>query len=296
MDRLEEKITPNFSMSYAKLIQLGDKSILNIERDKAMLLPYGITPEWVVDLSDKIVRLKNTKTDEELMYDVSLRVETRNATRESITDKLRTIIIKAQNTFPAGKARYRLFAVGALDSLKVENFYRISKRIWRAATGLLDDFGNKITQQELDDLNTEIVAYDSQIEDVEAAIQHRSEATEDRLELANQIYSLVTEAMDYGKDYWRDRNEAKHNDYIIYGSKSNTQPPPTVEKNRALDTTNFFFENDFTDTTTLLPQIGMPVIEQASKQGAIQTYVKATNATVASVRITKSYEILPVPQ
>lgn len=315
----KKEVVTIFSMSYASLIQLGDKADVNIMRDNLILLSYGITPTWQTGLSDKVTLLKDLKTDEEYMFDVSSAVELRNATRMSITDKLRTIILKAENTFPKGKARYRLFVVGTLDDFDVNNFYRISKRVWRSATSSLTAFGNKLTQQDLDDLNTEITAYDNQIEDVVVAIQNRDEATEDRIELANDIYTLITEVMDYGKDYWRDRDEAKYNDYVIYRRDNNVPAPVTVEKNIAVDTTDFFFNGDFTDTTdfeltllsgqsasicrgatptdscgtptTLLTQIGVPVVKQATELGATGAYIKATNpatnTAVSVVRIRK---------
>ena len=54
----------------------------------------------------------------------------------------------------------------------------------------------------------------------EDAIRLRDNATEDRIELGNELYKKIVELFDFGKDYWITRDEAKYNDYIISDTPS----------------------------------------------------------------------------
>jgi len=319
MGRRVPAIEPKFSMSYASLMQLGDKAADNATRDQTELASYGIDSDWISNLAAEVQALKDLPTDEEFMYDLSEVIEARDAKRLDVTDRLRTIITKAKNTFPEGSATYRRFLLGTLDGYETDRFYRIASRVWRTATKKLAAFGAKLTQIELDDLKAAIDDYDEKVDEVEDAIEDRDDATEDRAAQGNKVYGLVTEVMDYGKDYWRDRDESRYNDYVIYRRDTEEPEPQEEEKDVAIGGTETFFEGDFDDATDfeltllagtsaiicrgdnpsdpcpgpniLLDQLNNPIIKQASEIGATGTLIKATNPSgnpdVARVRIRK---------
>ena len=91
----------------------------------------------------------------------------------------------------------------------------------RLATKYLPSLTEKgLTQTIIDNLSTILLAFDSSIDSKAAAIENRDESTQERITIANTLYSQIAEVFDYGKEYYYPRDEAKYNDYIIYDSPS----------------------------------------------------------------------------
>jgi len=217
---------PIFSMSYSSLMQLGDKSIMLIERDAAELAVYAVNDAVKTNIAEKTQALKDLPTDEELLAAVSLNTEEKNKCAEDTRTAIRSITVRAKNLWGENSAKYKQFGVKGLDKMTDEDLFRCAKRVIRTASDYLSELSAKgLSQEEITQLNDVLLTFDDKIDTKNEAVRERDIAAEQRAELGNELYKLITEVFDYGKDYFYSRDEAKYNDYIIYDHAGGGKKP-----------------------------------------------------------------------
>lgn len=218
----KQESTSHFKMSYAALMQLGDKAEMLIDRDAAVLVTYGVNNDMKTQIVNKTQALKDLPTDEELLAIVSLRTEEKNKHADELKTAIRNITVRAKNFYGEDSAKYKQYGVKGLDKMTDDELYRCAKRVVRTATADLSELSAKgLTQDEITELSNLMQTFDDIIDAKDQAIRERDIATEQRIEEGNDLYKLISEVFDYGKNYWYSREEAKYNDYIIYDRVSN---------------------------------------------------------------------------
>jgi len=80
-------------------------------------------------------------------------------------------------------------------------------------------------------LTTQRETLDLAIDAQAKGISDRDVATEDRTEILNVLYRLLTKYAGIGQDIFSETDEAKYNDYVIYDTPSGLPEvvPPPVE-------------------------------------------------------------------
>ena len=217
----KNELKPDYNMSYSDLMQLGDEAVILANRDATELAVYGLTPAKISLLQLKTQELKDMRTDEELLAKVSIATVGKNDFADQVSNAVRSIMVRVKIEFSEKSPEYNSFGVKSLDKLTDNDLYRCAKRVIREATEYLPQLsGRGLTQGEIDDLENTAQTFDDKIDLKDTAIKNRDIATEQRIKLSNELYKLITEVFEYGKDWWYSREEAKYNDYIIYDQVS----------------------------------------------------------------------------
>lgn len=251
MKQEEVVFLPN--MSYGNLIQLVDSSISLGLRDIAELSKFGIDNEFIDTLKEKNLAFKNFPTDEEFkglsIKKTAKKDELRTAVHKGISD----IMIRVKNKYGMPSPDYNRFGTSGLYDESDSDFVRSSRRVTRLATEYLDELYNKgLRQAEIDELNEKINLFDNSIDIKDQSVKDRDTATQKRAAFANELYKLVNELCDYGKQVFYDSDEAKYNDYVIYANqnKSNAENSNGIN-NVTTNFTNGTTTNLNNNTTTI---------------------------------------------
>lgn len=222
----KNELKPIFNMSYASLMQLGDKTVQLIERDETELENYGVNDALKKEIMLKTEALKEMSSDEELLSEVSLQTSFKNKHAENIRNAIRMIAVRAKNIFGEKSPQYKRFGIKDMDKMNDNDLYRCAKRVVRTAESYLTELSAKgLKQDEIDALTNMAQIFDDSIDTKEQAVRMRDIATEERIRLANELYKLITEVFDYGKTHWHTREESKYNDYVVYESSSSSSKP-----------------------------------------------------------------------
>jgi len=226
----KEEPKTDFNFSYAALEQLGDKADDLMDRDATELADYGVDATYRTDLAAKTQALKEHPTDEELQGTVSEATEIKNAASDTLKVSIRGVMVRVKQVFKVGSAKYKQFGTKGLDDMTVNELVRCGRRVSRMATKYLTELAPKgVTATMITDLDTLIGAMDDAIDDLDTANRDRNVATQERVDMANDLYANIVELFDFGKDHWYTRSEAKYNDYIIYNvAGGGATPPATV--------------------------------------------------------------------
>jgi hypothetical protein len=224
-----KEVKSNNNLSQAGLMQLADDFSNLAERDLVLLAILGVTAEMLAALRTKNEEYKNMPADTELLASVSMFSATKDTHAENVRETLRMISARVRKVFSENSAEYRSFDIQSFSRLNDETLYRIGKQIVRVARQHLQQLAVKgQTAEELDTLEADLLQFDKDIDNVKEAYRLREQATQSRTLLGNEIYTIISEISDSGKEYWVSRDKVKYNEYIIYDTPTGHKTGTTV--------------------------------------------------------------------
>ena len=261
----------NYSMTDAKLIQVADEKLFNLTRDAAEFSARGYDNAMITSIKSKRTAFDSFPSDIYLNGDRQIATQNKNAARELVEAKTRTVQLAANQTF-RNAGTVSKFGISALSTLTDDEAIRNAKNAYRAATDYLSDLTPKgITAAFL-------AAYLSAIEDFDlkkdlqnVAENNRDEATENRINLGNELYTAIVDLCAVGKDIWYNVSEAKYNDYVLYDNQQGA-PDSSKDDTLAPGETKAYFSGQIDATT----QIRVSITSAAGKllvyaSGSVQT-------------------------
>jgi hypothetical protein len=227
------EIKPNFTMSYAELVQLGDRSSALIANDLLALALFGVSAADQTFISTETNALRNFPTDQELLGTQSILTAVKDENRSILKKQVSNIMIRIKIIFGQNSPQYNRYDTTDMHSCNDADMVRIADRVYRVA---IEDFAalttRGLTQQELDDMLTQNRLFDKSIDDKEKAVRDRDRAQQQRVDMANTLYAKIVEVFECGKAVF-ESDPARQNDYVIYDSPSKPEDktkkaPPIV--------------------------------------------------------------------
>jgi len=224
----------NFKISYAELSMLSHQSYDTIMRDITEFEHFGISSNEVEALKSQAEELDNTPKDEELqgvVMDITI-------SKNEIAEQVRMLIRKSTTfiklVYNPSTGVYKSLDVESLSRKNDYELYNTAFGVVRISRLKADDFSPN-----LQDVATELEAAANQLlqkkKERHFAIQNRDIATQARVELANSLYSKLSKLTSLGREIWIEQDEAKYNDYVIYGSsqkKPDNSPPNSEDQDQ----------------------------------------------------------------
>lgn len=202
-----------------------------MERDMDQFVKYGFSIEEANLLDNRISLFQELLTDAELEGDIMIATEKKNKLSEAIRDKIRNIILRIENKFGTESAQYKRFMAASVSKLPDEKLLRTTKRVVRIARLYQEEFEPAgLTASDIDELKQVNDEFESSFESQDDATANRDIGTMTRIDEANAIYELIAKICNAGKVIWKDKNEAKYNDYIIYDTPSGKAEAPIDEE------------------------------------------------------------------
>ena len=246
-----EELKPVFTLTYADLMQLGDKTERLIKRDSADLALYGVDNGILNNIALLTKTFKEYPSDAELLGLVSEATKDKDKKRTIIHIQMSAIMIRVKNKFGISSATYKRFSTSELSNLSDEEMVHTARRVVRLATEYLPALSEKgLTQDMIDTLSTDTVIFDNSIDAKASAVEIRDRSTQERVTIANNLYTAISEIFDYGKEHYYTRDEAKYNDYLIYEYSTDSSSTKRSAKLDATNNSNFDTTNDTEYTVT----------------------------------------------
>ncbi len=227
MSKKEEAVRA-YNFADASLMQLADEVVSNGTRDSAELTPQGVTAARLGDLAALNDTFRDMEDDEEWAGLVSEKAEDKDAALAVCEAGTRNIRRMVSNVFGEQSAKYRRFGFTGINDLKDADRIKAYFRVWRRASDLTTELAPEgLTATVLADFRTACETADDAYDALVDTINDRDIATEERIELGNEIYAEVVKICNTGKTYWFDKEEAKYNDYVITPSGTTANQPPS---------------------------------------------------------------------
>ena len=226
----KESPTLNFRIHIGVFYTLMMAKLGFVKRDKIEFAKRGVTEADITATENLLTEFSEIPTDDELL---GLQI---NATKDKDkkSDVLRAsiseVIDRAANKYGNNSGYYRQFGVNSLSGIDGGELSTAARRVRRVGSNMATELASEgLTPEMLATLKKDTENYDIALATSEDANSKREIATEDRIEKANAIYTIMSKYCGKGKQIWVSVNEAKFNDYVIYdtpsGTKDETTPP-----------------------------------------------------------------------
>ena len=223
-------VTRTYNLTDAVLKQKADEYLNLLDRDNTEFSARGYNAGKKTEFEKARKNVDTFPSDETLDAQKIGLTADKDAARSTLEKRMRTIFNMAANAFGTQSAIYRSFGNADISRMPDAELARTYKIMVTAATQNLNDLTDEgLSQQMIDDVSTQGVAFDDSIDEVARGISDRDVATEGRVETLNKLYALLVKYAGIGQDIFYEENEAKYNDYVIYDTPSGLPTEPPVE-------------------------------------------------------------------
>ncbi len=221
-----------FHLTDAVLKQKADEFINLLDRDIAEFADRGYTPEKKAELIDARNAVEAFPSDEQLEEIKVELTEQKDRARSALEKSMRTILNMAENAFGFGSAKHREFGASDVSRQPDAELVRNARIMSATAEKYLKNLASEgLTADKIDTLIEQRDTLDLALDAQAKGISDRDVATEDRIEVLNALYRLITKYAGIGQDIFLETDEAKYNDYVIYDTPSGLPeetPPPVI--------------------------------------------------------------------
>ena len=215
----KENLVREYRFTDAELYSQAGNFISSAERDQEQFTPRGYTAERLQGLTQMCADFLGIRQDVQLLGDVMVAIEARDAVAEELRVHLRSVRTMALNALGQQRAAYRAFGFAGMDGLNAEALWFRGRRVVRQATANMDDLAPEgLTPARLEAINQTLERLLQAITACEEADAGRDKVTEQRVEAGNALYREIVRLCNTGKDLWISTNEALYNDYVIYNT------------------------------------------------------------------------------
>jgi hypothetical protein len=228
-----KELQRDFNLSDSELALYASNLVGFMTRDAAEFAARGVNAAAITALEAKGNEFEAFPTDAEYQGLVTIATEDKDADREQLHVDIRGITDRAMLKWGEDSGRYKRFDVKNLTKLADKDLHFAARRVVRIGTIYLADLAAEgLTQAMLDALTALAQSFEDNLNDLRDAIAVRDEKTEERIELGNELYALVSKYCEIGKVIWKETSEAKYNDYIIYPTEHHgLSKPQNVDAN-----------------------------------------------------------------
>jgi len=221
-----------FHLTDAVLKQKADEFINLLDRDIAEFTERGYSPEKKAELIEARNAVESFPSDEQLEAIKVELTEQKDRARRALEKSMRTILNMAENTFGFGSAKHREFGASDVSRQPDAELIRNARIMSAAAEKYLDALKSEgLTTEKINTLIAQRDTLDLALDAQAKGVSDRDVATEDRIEVLNTLYRLITKYAGIGQDIFLETDEAKYNDYVIYDTPSGLPedtPPPVI--------------------------------------------------------------------
>ncbi len=219
----KKEVTVKFNIALSLLYTFAMAKVGFMMRDLVEFIKYGVTEEKLNALKALLSDFASIPTDEELRGAQVVATQGKDEAGVQLRDSVSEIMQRVENKFGTASGNYRKFGASGVSDLDGGKLSYAAKRVRRVAESMLPELESEgLTIEILGELDMRLEAYEQALGIQEDAIADRDIATENRVEKANEIYSLLVKYCNTGKQIWEDTNEAKYNDYIISDTPTGT--------------------------------------------------------------------------
>ncbi len=225
MGKIEPE-TRDYNMSDPDLKGKADQICISVLRDKEEFAQRGVTETKITAVQAKATAFGNIPTDDALQSIVTKATENKDNLRMLVLKSLRTIRTMGQNQLDLKSANYRAFGFDGMDLLTDLELVFRGKHILTEAKTQQAVLAEEGLTDEILIFDTKLIAdFEKSKADITEAENNRDLIKQFRIKSGNSLYKDLTRYSNTGKDIWVGVDEAKYNDYVIYGASTTHHAP-----------------------------------------------------------------------
>lgn len=211
------KITRKYNFSDTELIYIANKQLKYITRDIEEFKEYSSSQLNLTIYIKSLQAFVDYPTDVILESEKVECIARRNEIRKEIETAIRDIHFIAKLTFSKTPDQIKQLGNAYLSKQSetqiLATAQQIGNIIGEYRQGLAE---NGLTNAKFDNFNKIHEDLKNTIKLLDEATIKRKQATSERIILANELYKFVSCYSELGRLIWKDKNQTKYDNYVIY--------------------------------------------------------------------------------
>jgi len=213
-----------FNFSYGELLQQALEKSTFFRRDEGQLALRGVTTNRLDAFDDMITAFRATKEDIVFLGLIKDASQKRDEKRKQLEIAGRDLLGIAELTFRNNQGIYDLFGFVNLSKLNDGELGIACDTLYDNINQYSSDLTAKgLTTAMITEFRTLIDEFDPMIKYLAAAKSDRDKNTRKRTAAANTLYNELVEICLAGVNYFKDRDQGKYSDYVIYSQSATAQ-------------------------------------------------------------------------
>jgi hypothetical protein len=209
-----------YNFTDARLIGIVELLEAFVSRDADEFKRFGYTASAASDLLTQTQAFLNTPNDTNLIQWQASTTQEKDTKAIALKSAIREITNRARLVYGEDTPRFRRFGTKGMDAMTDDQLRTCGEQVEDVARECLPDLSTRgVTSALIDSLQDATEAFATSLKAQRKAISDRSIFTDERVQIANALYSRTVELSKAGKAIWYEKNEAKYRDYIIYDEK-----------------------------------------------------------------------------
>ncbi|WP_163711758.1 hypothetical protein [Mangrovibacterium lignilyticum] len=224
-------MSANFHFSMGTLTQRGDRVNDLMLRDAAQFALRGYDEIFRTNFASKLTNFRELPSDNYWLAQQTLKTDAKNKANSTVVDLLVSLRYRCKHALGEKSVEYKGLRFNQLKDIKSPDLIVLANHICLTCNEMLDKLAARnITAVTLDEIGAATAVLDNAIDDQKEAMSTREAKTIERENTANELYALISEICEAGKDIWNGLNEAYYNDYVIYGSQDPIEEDEEVQE------------------------------------------------------------------
>ena len=211
----------NYTISDADLTMFVTNLVLIMTRDITEFADFSVDAADVTALGALGNQFEMFPPDTFYQGDVGVATQNKDSKKAELLLATRRITNRALAKWGQNSAQYGKFGVKGISQMSDKEILATARLVILTSENYLTQLATEgLTQTIIDDYTALVGEFEDLLAAFYEAVSIRDMKTNERIELGNQLYALVSRYCTLGKTIWDGVNEAKYNDYIIYTSSS----------------------------------------------------------------------------
>ncbi len=203
----------NFCFSQQQLINRALKLSAACERDLSRLTGIGFTSDMLKNLTEMNADFMRMNPDRGILKEIAALTDKRKTIKKEIIKQIRIIQLRLEIL---GKQQTDIYHL--LKNIKVHN---VTDAVFLDGMRQIQSFSINLCSMGVSatltgTLNGLINDFKTQVELLQKLNSERKIDSESRISLANNIITLMGRICKMGKLLWKDVDESKYKDYVMY--------------------------------------------------------------------------------
>lgn len=210
-------VRKTFSLTYAELALFVSQTVANMTRDTAQFAVRGVTAATITAFEALGNAFEVFPPDEFYVGEIKDLTDQKNVLRETVTGEIQLISGFFLQQYGAESGKYSSLRIKGLQRMSEAEFLLTSRNVVEMATDNLSALtAIGLTQAMIDSLEDNAQLFEDKLIELNSKKEVRDDKARERVVLSNQLYNLLSLYCKIGKLIWKNVNEAKYNDYVIY--------------------------------------------------------------------------------
>ncbi len=212
---MKKAVTYNYSSS--EIIERGTIVARLAEQDLGHFQKFGVTQKDIDMLYKRLDEYKHYPEDSFFADKVKAQTRVKNEQEERLINHIRNFFLQFSIIVPTKKETKKYFPSQKLTGIKTKELVQIGEKVITVFKKFKDRLLKyDLTEQDIKEIKTQIAATKKVMKSLEAVRHERTRNTVKRKEIGTVLYEKIANLSRYGKTYWKDRDDSRYKDYLLY--------------------------------------------------------------------------------